>query len=136
MSTHTRSRRTSTRAPASALLEPEQSPVEAFLAASRTPLEDGDPVATQPDEPDVVEDEELEEVTIEPDLPVEPDDGRAEYDRLVASMPPDEPVYVAGLRAPRLKVGAYTLQPGEIVPGAHRWPRREAYERLGRIERK
>lgn len=61
---------------------------------------------------------------------------RAEYDRLLAAMPPDEPVYVAGNRAPRLKVGAYFIQPGEIVPGAHHWPRREAYERLGRIERR
>lgn len=106
---------------------------------------------------------ELEEVVIEPDLPVdEPeeseedpdvaaglerligvgiadprlDDSRRDYLRLVGAMPSSEPVYVAGNRAPRLKVGTYTLQPGEIVPGAHSWLRREAYERLGRIERR
>lgn len=82
-----------------------------------------------------------EEVVIEPDLPEsEPltpaEDPKREYDRLLAAMAPDEPVYVAGNRAPRLKVGDYTLQPGEVVPGAHGWPRRESYERLGRIERR
>lgn len=100
---------------------------------------------------------EKEEVVVEPDLPVDDPDGspapspagepqdeqaeakpdpKAHYDRLLAAMPPDEPVYVAGTRAPRLKVGEYTLEPGDVVPGAHGWPRREAYERLGRIERR
>lgn len=89
---------------------------------------------------------ELEEVTVEPDLPDDgpapgPDDlrvdpARAEYDRRVAAMHPDEPVYVAGNRAPRLRLGNYVLQPGEVVPGAHGWKSRESYERLGRIERR
>lgn len=88
-----------------------------------------------------VEEGELEEVTIEPDLPMEEppepvDQARDEYERRVAAMSPDEPVYVAGNRAPRLKLGDYVLQPGDVVPGAHSWPRREAYERLGRIERR
>ncbi|MEO6204534.1 MAG: hypothetical protein ABIO67_04015 [Mycobacteriales bacterium] len=65
-----------------------------------------------------------------------PDSKRKEYDRLLAAMPLDEPVYVAGNRAPRLKVGEYVLEPGDIVPGAHAWPRRETYERLGRIVRR
>lgn len=86
-----------------------------------------------------VEPEELEEVVVEPDLPVEepePPTPREVYEQLVAAMPADEPVYVAGNRAPALKVGDYTLAPGEVVPGAHGWARREAYERLGRIERR
>lgn len=91
-----------------------------------------------PDVPSEVE--QLEEVTIEPDLPMEPvepvDSARAHYEAMVAAMPPSEPVYVAGNRAPRLKLGEYTLKPGEIVPGAYYWSRREAYERLGRIERR
>ena len=92
---------------------------------------------TAPDE-EVVEEvvEEREEVVIEPDLPAEEPAELTQYQRMVAAMPEDEPVYVAGNRAPRLKVGDYTLQPGDVVPGAHGWPRREAYERLGRIERR
>lgn len=97
-----------------------------------------------------------EEVVVEPDLPVEEpspapsgpspeasspasgdepelEDSLKEYERMLASMAPDEPVYVAGDRGPRLKVGRHTLAPGDVVPGAHFWPRREAYERLGRI---
>ena len=112
------------------------------------------PTLTAPDE--VVEEEVLEEVVVEPDLPVEAPyegappleeeiaesfedlvepPGKEHYNRLLAAMAPDEPVYVAGTRAPRLKVGNYVLSPGEVVPGAHHWPRRETYERLGRIER-
>lgn len=95
--------------------------------------------------PEIEEVIELEEVTIEPDLPMEtesPEDldpvdlARLEYQARVAAMGPDEPVYVAGNRAPRLKLGDYTLCPGDVVPGAHSWPRRETYERLGRIERR
>jgi hypothetical protein len=93
-----------------------------------------------PDEPFEVQEEiEYEEVTVEPDLPADPvpePEELSQYQQMVAAMPSTEPVYLAGNRAPRLKVGDYTLEPGDIVPGAHDWPRREAYERLGRIEKR
>lgn len=93
-----------------------------------------DDVVDEPQEPDVAAGlERLAAVGIDNSSL---DDGRMEYLRLVGSMASTEPVYVAGNRAPRLKVGHYVLAPGEIVPGAAGWTRREAYERLGRIERR
>jgi hypothetical protein len=89
-----------------------------------------------------------EEVVIEPDLPVadpsptpagptEPEDvpptPQERYQALVDAMDPSEPRYVAGNRAPRLKVAGYILSPGDVVPGAHAWPRREAWERTGQL---
>lgn len=110
-------------------------PVRQVLAASTEP-------APEPEDLEPEDQEEVyEEVVVEPDLPVDASlpaalSARRAYDALVATMDPAEPVYVACNRAPRLKVGDYTLAPGEVVPGAHSWPRREAYERLGRIERR
>ena len=95
---------------------------------------DGDP---DPDPEPELSVEEQAALEVEAFLALTPaEQGAATYFARVAAMDPEEPVYVAGNRAPRLKVGDYTLQPGEIVPGAHGWPRREAYERLGRIERR
>lgn len=94
---------------------------------------------TEP-EPVEIEVEELEEVVVEPDLPVEQeapaDHAPGPYDEYlerVKAMPADEPRYLAGQRGPRLLMGAYTLQPGDVVPGAHHWKTRETYERLGRL---
>lgn len=42
---------------------------------------------------------------------------------------PAPPVYLVG-RKP-LKVGSEMLQPGEVVPDAHTWPRVEAWVRSG-----
>lgn len=58
-----------------------------------------------------------------------------EYRDLLAAMDPSEPLYVQGTRAPMLKVGRYRLSPGDVVPGAHAWPRRDAWERTGQLVR-
>lgn len=42
---------------------------------------------------------------------------------------PALPVYVVG-RKP-LRVGSKFLQPGEVVPDAHKWPRVESWVRTG-----
>lgn len=114
--------------------EKEEVVIEPDLPADDAPPHPHDEEAAAQAKPDpevpALSDEELAEAV------EEPFDPKAEYNELVAAMKPDEPVYVARNRPPRLKVGAYFLEPGDVVPGAHHWPRREAYERLGRIERR
>lgn len=107
-------------------LEPEQPVKEEVVVEPDLPVEEPSPTPAgpSPEAPSPASDD-------EPELELE--DSLKEYERLLASMAPDEPVYVAGDRGPRLKVGRHTLAPGDVVPGAHFWPRREAYERLGRI---
>lgn len=145
--TTNRSRRPSSgRASASALLDPPRRP-DARQAFASAALRKEVAASTQRDG----EAPEPEEVVVEPDLPVEepaptpagpsgdqekPTEALSAYEQMVRAMPPTEPVYLAGSRGPRLKVGDHTLQPGDIVPGAHTWPRLEAYERAGRVRRR
>lgn len=79
----------------------------------------------------------------EPEAPPEPQEdfherrsrllgeAKAEYERRVAAMPPEEPVYVVGPRPPRPKVAGHTLSIGDVVPGAYAFPRLESWVSTG-----
>ena len=58
-------------------------------------------------------------------------EAKAEYERRVAAMPPDEVVYVVGPRPPRPKIAGHTLSIGDVVPGAWAFPRLESWVSTG-----
>lgn len=96
--------------------------VEAKMAAS-----------TATTDPDAVEvDLATGEVTGEEPVETTPQER---YEALLAAMPDDEPRWVVGARAKRLQVEGHTLSRGDVVPGAHAWPRRDSWVSAGYIER-
>lgn len=56
---------------------------------------------------------------------------KADYEARVAAMSPAEPKYFVGYRPPRPKVCGHTLGIGDVVPGAHYFPRIESWVNTG-----
>lgn len=53
------------------------------------------------------------------------------YLAALAEMADSEPRYVVGLRPPRPRFAGLLLEVGDVVPGAHAWPRLESWVRSG-----
>ena len=58
-------------------------------------------------------------------------EAATEYRRQVAEMDPAEPRYVVGTRPPRPRVAGHVLAIGDVVPGAHAFPRLESWLNTG-----
>lgn len=73
------------------------------------------------------------EVAVEEVVP-EPS-AEERYEARLKAMPATETRWKMGIRGKNMRVEDYVLSPGDIVPGADAWPRRDSWESAGYIER-